>query len=386
MVSWSKFVRNTPHDLLRDFMRRNGLEETSRPEIAAGPNVRLLAAVLSDADGTGAGRLTSDAERIMALADEPGQQALFSVVKDHAILEALENGQARSAHVYLNDAVAFRRAEEVRYTDDHRRGRMWEGFVAAKLLQVRSDRSAEDELKDAIRKHFNVQNVHIEVFARSRSGSNGESHELIQATIYRDGPPDTFLEFNDGQLAARSRRPVIEASLTYEPVAGVIEVIANARETRQAFVRYFAEHLLGIKVGSDRLPLRRYDLAALKRPYQFPTDPKDGIESVRVTCLRLMPFGTAGERVTLECMHDASKTVWQMAAEHFGDNDPLRHGWVVTQAKLVIKLRPTATMTRGRSLPLTISMPNGCDLKDRSEAERLIGDKYLRRWGILANV
>jgi hypothetical protein len=242
MVSWSKFVRNTPHDLLRDFMRRNGLEETSRPEIAAGPNVRLLAAVLSDADGTGAGRLTSDAERIMALADEPGQQALFSVVKDHAILEALENGQARSAHVYLNDAVAFRRAEEVRYTDDHRRGRMWEGFVAAKLLQVRSDRSAEDELKDAIRKHFNVQNVHIEVFARSRSGSNGESHELIQATIYRDGPPDTFLEFNDGQLAARSRRPVIEASLT----TSLLQVSLRSLQTQERPGRPLCGTLLSI--------------------------------------------------------------------------------------------------------------------------------------------
>ena len=99
-----------------------------------------------------------------------------------------------------------------------------------------------------------------------------------------------------------------------------------------------------------------------------------------------MPFGTTGERVMLECVHDASKTIWQMAAEHFEDNDPLRHGWIVTQAKLVIKFRPTATMTRGRSLPLTISMPHGCDLKDRTEVERLVGDKYLRRWGILDNV
>jgi hypothetical protein len=386
MVSWPRFVRSTPPDLLRDFMLRNGLEEASRPVIIASPDVRALASVLSGADGTSAGRLASDAERIMALADEAGQHALFSVVKDHANLDALENGQARSAHVFLNDAAAFRRAEEVRYTDDHRRGRMWEGFVTAKLLQVRSDDSALNELKDAIRKHFSVENVHIEVFARARSGSNGENHELIQATIYRDGLRDTFLEFDDGQLATRSRRPVIEASLTYEATAGVIEVVANAKETRQAFVRHFAELLLGIELGSDRLPLRRYDLAALRRPYDFPTDPEDGIESVRATCLRLMPFGTAGERVTLECMHDASKTIWQMAAEHFGANDPLRHGWVVTQMKLIVKFRPTATMTRGRSLPLTISMPHGCDLKDRTEAERLIGDKYLRRWGILANV
>ena len=386
MVSWPKFVRNTPHDLLRNFMRRNGLEEAFGSETAVESDARLLAGLLSGADATTAGRLAGDAERIMSLADEAGQQALYSVVKDHATLDALDSGQARSAHVFLNVAAAFRRAEEVRFTDDHRRGRMWEGFVASSLLQVRSDGAALDRLKAAIRQHFNVQNVQIEVFERSRLGSSGEIFDLMQATIYRDGLPDIVLEFDGGELATRSRRPVIEASLTYEPATGVVEVVANKKETRQAFVRYFAESLLGVELGSNRLPLRRYDLASLRRPHQFHTDPGDGIESVRVTCLRLMPFGTTGERVMLECVHDASKTIWQMAAEHFEDNDPLRHGWIVTQAKLVIKFRPTATMTRGRSLPLTISMPHGCDLKDRTEVERLVGDKYLRRWGILDNV
>ena len=65
-------------------------------------------------------------------------------------------------------------------------------------------------------------------------------------------------------------------------MVGVIEVVANVKETRQAFVQYFAESLLGIELGSDRLPLRRYDLTALSRPYYFPTDPQDGVESVRV--------------------------------------------------------------------------------------------------------
>ena len=72
---------------------------------------------------------------------------------------------------------------------------MWEGFVASSLLQVRSDGAALDQLKAAVRQHFNVQNVQIEVFERSRLGSNGEIIDLIQATIYRDGLPDIFLEF-----------------------------------------------------------------------------------------------------------------------------------------------------------------------------------------------
>jgi len=30
-------------------------------------------------------------------------------------------------------------------------------------------------------------------------------------------------------------------------------------------------------------------------------------------------------------------------------------------------------------------MPHGCNLRDQTEEEQLIGEKYLRRWGILAD-
>lgn len=37
----------------------------------------------------------------------------------------------------------------------------------------------------------------------------------------------------------------------------------------------------------------------------------------------------------------------------------------------------------GKTISLLITEPNGCDLKDRTEREQMIGNKYLRRWGIL---
>jgi hypothetical protein len=37
-------------------------------------------------------------------------------------------------------------------------------------------------------------------------------------------------------------------------------------------------------------------------------------------------------------------------------------------------------------LPVKITMPNRCDLKSRTERERLIGEKYLARWGLLKEI
>lgn len=85
-------------------------------------------------------------------------------------------------------------------------------------------------------------------------------------------------------------------------------------------------------------------------------------------------------------MRDAETSIWEMGEDRFGDTDPLRGGWIATQARLSIRFHPEAGSSRGKTLPLTITMPHGCDLKDRTERERLLGEKYLRRWGIVRDV
>ena len=99
-----------------------------------------------------------------------------------------------------------------------------------------------------------------------------------------------------------------------------------------------------------------------------------------------MPYETQGERVTLECMRGAERSIWQMAEARFGESDPLAGGYKVTQVRFTIKFHATPGVRGGRTLPVTISMPKGCDLKDRTDRERLVGEKYLKRWRMLRDV
>ncbi len=235
-----------------------------------------------------------------------------------------------------------------------------------------------------VRERFSSNNVHVDIFERWRPTFDGEDCELVQIAVYREGLLDDFLAFDEGgALVRRARRPVFEAAMTYEPATGVIEVVANDRESREEMVRFFARDLLGIEFQSEKVSFRVYDLEVLLQPHDFPTDPEDEIDSVEVKQLRLMPIDNVGERVTLECLRKADRSIWSMAADRFGAGDPLAGGWVATQSKLTIKFHPKGGARRGRTLPLTITMPHGCNLKDQTEEERLIGEKYLRRWGIL---
>jgi hypothetical protein len=389
MASVTTFIRNTPASSLQAYFEHTGIE-LSNPINWDGPEPEVVKGTLravDDMTDDERARVLNDAERVSALADDAGQTALCSVAEDRSVLDDLANGHARSLWMFLNAPTLFRFAEEVRFTDERRRGRSWDGFMAPANLDLKRDAVAQEAFKSALRERFSSNNIHIDIFSRHRPTFDGEDCELVQIVIYREGLPDAFLAFDEeGELIRRARRPVFEAAMTYEPETGVIEVVANDRESREEMARYMARDLLGVEFQSEKVPLRNYDLSVLLAFHPFQTDPDDGIESVEVKQLRLMPFDNNGERVTLECLRKADRTIWSMSADRFGANDPLTGGWVATQAKLTIKFQPKGDARRGRTLPLTITMPHGCNLKDQTEEEQLIGEKYLRRWGILRDV
>lgn len=381
-----RLIRNTPVPSLRAFFASRAVElppavnwTAPEPEV-----VRSLLQVIDEMDDLALARVQNDAERVTKMTDEAGQTALYSVVEDRARLDVLGNGHDRSLWLFLNDPTAFLRAEEVRFTDERRRSRMWDGFIGTPHMPLRRDDESLAAFQRAIRERFSSNNVHVDIFDRQRPTFEGEDCELVQVVVYREGLPDDTLVFDEhGALIRRPQRPVFEAALTYEPSTGVIEVVAADRESREDMVRLMARDLLGIEFQEQRLPFRRYDLSVLLHPFDFPADPTDGIAGVEVKQLRLMPIDSQGERVTLECLRKAHRTIWDMSRDRFGDADPLRGGWVATQAKLTIRFHSTGGSRRQRTLPLTITMPHGCNLKDQTEREQLIGEKYLRRWGIL---
>ena len=386
MTALSAFLRKTPGQALREYFDRPevGLPaefdwtlpepELSRPLVKA---IEEMSRVERD-------RVLNDAERVTALADEPGQAALYSVAPDGAFLDSLSNPYERSLWMFIKAQDRFRHAEEVRFTEDRRRGRMWAGYMTEPGRIVGRDAVTLHAFVSAIKEFSGAAHVHVDIFDRVRTTHEGDECDLVQVTIYREGRPDDLLCFDDeGALVRQAYRPVFEAALTYEPATGGIEVVAGDKATRLETVKAAVVHLLGIAFEENRLPLRRYDLSVLLTPFDFPADEEDGIEGVEVRELRLMPIDDSSQRVTLEVMAKADGTIWSMADEMFEDRTPLRDGFVVTRAKLAVRLARRPGSGRRRTLTLTITWPHGCDLKDRTAAEQVIGEKYLRRWGIL---
>ena len=398
MTAIAAFLRKTPVIRLKDYFTAGGF--TSLPTVDwTKPESEVVEPLIKAVDKMSDDekqRVVLDAGRVAALADEPGQNALQNVVLNRAVFDPLEGANNRSLWVFLNEVDRFRLAEEVRYNDERRRTRSWSGFGVDPNLAVKKDPTSRAAFTAAIRQRFETPNVHVDIFDRHRVILDGEDCELVQVAVYREGRPEDTLGFDaNSTLARRIVKPVFEAALTYEAATGVIEVVAKTREDRMDLTRFMARDLLGIAMGEHQtLPLREYDLSALLQPLDFPTDPADGIASVTVKELRLMDLGDAKERITLESMSGADRTIWEMAEHRIGLDigGVIIHTagfagevpeWVVTRARFTIKFHPGSEGGRGKSLALTVTMPNGCNLKDMTPQERLIGEKYLRLWGIL---
>jgi len=184
MPSVANFIRNTPAASLRTYFERAGIDIPIKIDWD-GPErdiVRPLLQLVDEMDETALARVVNDAERVTKMADEAGQNALFGVVADRTTLDNLGNAHDRALWVFLNDPTGFLRAEDVRFTDERRRGRMWDGFIGEPNGVLCRDAFAVDAFETAIRKRFASNNVHVDIFDRQRPTFAGEeqSHALRQ--------------------------------------------------------------------------------------------------------------------------------------------------------------------------------------------------------------
>lgn len=183
MTAITTFVRKTPAASLRTYFNRIGIRlmpavKWDAPE----PNVvRPLLEAVEDLDDSAAARVVNDAERVTAMADEAGQAAIYSVAKAPDRLDELRNDHDRALWMFLNNPTGFRHAKEVRFTDDRRRGRMWDGFIGEPNQLLKRDMASVDAFKAAVCDRFQSNNVHVDIFDRHRPTFEGADCALVKA-------------------------------------------------------------------------------------------------------------------------------------------------------------------------------------------------------------
>lgn len=381
-----KLIRQTPAENLKLFLRNYNLD---LPEDFRWQNdnkkyySQLLDSILNSKDKS---TLFETIERIHEMVDELGQSALQVEMGRNDNFLSLKSDHARCLWALQHHPEKFQKAEHRASHDHEKESREWIAFVGPKGRKIDDSKERMEEFKRLVLKHFNIsKKIKAELSCRAKTDHHGKEIETFQLVAYHDVPHKSVQTYEKKGFVTKFIAFVKEFSISYEPHSGIIEVTSDYQELRAQLAKLFANAFL--RIDQEVNEIKKYDLSKLKYYYDFmkDVDPKDNIEDVKVTLLKLKPIDCKNS-TTIEAPFGQHCSIYELAHEWFGENNPLLGSFVIKKAKLSIKFKPSDKKPRGELLSFIITEPNGCDLQDRSENHRLIGNKYLERWRILKRI
>jgi hypothetical protein len=381
MATVAHFLRCVIVSNLLRHLQKLGVETVDAPEV--GPHsVAWLHSHLTNAQYD---QLVIDANRVMAMSDEVGQAAMLAMPAFRQDFDAIEGAHHRAHWLFLRSSSDFRRAEEIRYADEHQNAqRQWDGFEGPIGCAVRNGEDDLAAFAGKLKLILSKDRLHIENFERSRQRADEEESEIVQVTIYSEGLPEDEIVFANEELVNQTRKPVRETAIVYEADTGTIEVVGRERKTRAEIARAFAEILLGHKIKAARMPARNVDLFPLLDSHSFPTAPNDGIARVKLTRLVCSTNDdTLVQSFQVPFKHEAS--LYDVVRDQYGEDNPLDGDLNPWSAEIQVEFEPDAAAGRGKKIKFTLTVPNKCSLRGKTARERQILSRHLRAWGLFAN-
>ena len=376
-----QFIRQVPNVLLKAFFdRRQELADVEWDELGemdADPVFEAWQA-LPETN-------RNDVERwfraIADLATAEGQQTLIEEGQFHGVDLTVPLGQLKGLHekafwVHLNHERIFTSAGRLNRAD-HLNGRYWRRrALPAKKPDVShpTRKLLEDAISEYYRKHQGRgEHCKVEVYLRRE-----KIHYLF---AYPADYADTVIIYTDsGSLERQLQKAAFEVIFAYNEVTGTLDLFVQGdKKIRRDMEEIFARLILKEELPEEDPEENPFELNGLRsRDFDFPTDPEDGVQEVRVKSLRLSLVGPGFGRITLE----------SDARTRRGDiydlmDKALNHNRLsVETVNVTLATMQVTFATSGRPKPITfqISYPDSCNLKDKPEHLKI--KDYLKRWGI----
>ena len=388
-----KFIRNTPEEDLKPFLDGYDLDlpkDFKWQKDSKKYHPQLFNSIWNVKDEHQP-NLFEIIERIHEMIDELGQAALQSqpLIASNDNFHNLKSDHARCLWAIQNHPLEFQKAEFCASSDYKRKSREWSSFIAPQGREVHASKENIEEFKQLALEQFNIsKKIKVDLFDRIKIDYNSKEIVVFQLVAYHDGLHKSIQTFEQEEVVTKFISSVNEFSISYEPHSGIIEVISDSKENRGKLAKAFANAFLKSKDDIGEIMIKKYDLSKLRSAYDFmkEVDATDLIDEVKVTMLKL---GTASGKssTTLEAPFTSQSTIYEFAAKSFAGNNPLQNpAFEIRRAKLSIRFKSTDKKPRGELLHVAITNPNGCDLKDRSEKQKMIGNKYLERWGLMERI
>lgn len=382
-----RVLRQTSNHLLQDLFLAHGheldlpwdeLRETEvEPIFCAwqdldGADCRAIEIVLHEVNDMATGD-----EGTRAISEEALRQGNDELIEE---LEGFDSRYDKAVWTYIRASDVWNLAVRFARADSLSRGRYW--IKRCDIPGVEPDTSAEkiEELEEALAAFFQ---------ATQARGRHCQIEHYVRASgadyffAYLDDYADTYVTLDDaGAFDRRPERRAFELMMVYDQQHGTLDMYARGgKKVYIPLQEIFCRVILDEEIGPENPNSHPYELnGLLSRDFQFPTDPADGIDTVRVRKMRLSIKGLPRRRITLEADPDGGiDDIYEMLDEYLNQQRLPASILNVTQVGLKFGFDPSHE-DLPKSLSFDLSWPNSSNLKSKPEGVRELAEKYLREW------
>jgi hypothetical protein len=345
-----------------------------------------MATVLSAIPVAARQKMEDLAERIVLLADGPGQDVIEGLADDIAGDDGkkefgeIRNQFERALWLHIHEPKIFKEALDARQADVFRQSEScYSGFVAPLHLAVKVDAASRADFHQRVAKHLGcaIEAVAIQVFKRLRPDTDtGEEVDLYQISMHHNRPPETIDCVQDSELVPQEVVRTKSIHATYEPANGHLEVLSRGTDGREALAAIVADCLLHSPIAGEKVQIKQYDYQSLAAPRNFDLT-GENVASVKVIELG---YGAGDHRTALvkiwandaQDIYAAARKLLVPTFDFTSKN--------LNYAKLSIRVKKVG-VERARTIVLREN--NKCNIKTKRERDRAMCDRLLTKWHLL---
>jgi hypothetical protein len=371
-----------------------------------------LFTVVAGLPGATRQRLEEAAQRILLLSDDFGCEAVKSLLSedDEAEQQAVADAgdkYGRALYLYLcrladDSDRRFEQAETARQQNKQWKSEAYAShFRGPKGLDIALDEVLKDKLKEAIAAIYPDAPLHdvvIEHFQR-RDLTQAEERDEDAAPVWLhtivvgfNGKETHWDKIVDGEVTTRHDQALQRITFSYEPSTGALSVFCDDRNARQELAKALRDVVLASDTEIAEMPLREFSLKAFSSAEVFnllKPEPGDGIERISINLIKVAKrLEQQGENGTLEVTSGMTihrdrrdqRDVYRVAREDYKQND--LSGFDLVQVKLVLRIAKQKDR-RAHNIVVQITAPNGLNDNAKTEDERQLVMRLLKRWHIV---
>jgi hypothetical protein len=378
-----QLIRHAPVDLLKEYF--SFLPSMKKIEWSKGNNqiLKPLLCSIDELDIKEKKSVIIDFERILTMTDKAGQVAFNNVIKDNKTFYTLQNIYQRSLWAFLHNYDNFVKAEEIRHADGYIQDTTWDGFIGTRNIELTADCEQVTLFEDKIKDIFEIkENIRVEILNRYFYNELSKVSKSFQIIIHYNIVILSCLSYEEGMIITKSIHPVEELIITYDPNNGQVDIIAKGEQCKKTIAKAFANTLLSSPDNPGYLAIMYYNLDRLLQPDSLIILPEDGIEAVKILSLQFQEQrNMATFNIGLSMKHAMS--IYTLAEKMIEAFNFLELSCKLISATILITFKPDKVHKSGRSLTISISCPNTCDIESKSCEDRVIVNKYINMWNLI---